>query len=193
MRITIFIIYTILVFISCKINKNNEKEFLFYDNGKIQSEYFVNDKGDFDGKFIDYYISGKIRYIAEYRNGTPIGIYRGYDENGNLRHYAISDIIGETMYVIKWDSLGYKIKEEGIVISPSFICIICGKGNTIKKNIPMLINTSPQLSVEFGCKAVLSLQLRTIRSCLCWYLASLSFKRWMRHQKTKVVAHSRCP
>lgn len=156
MRTFIFIIFAILVSSSCKLNKKNKKEYFYFDNGNLESEHFVNDKGDFDGKIIVYYRSGKKRYVAEYKNGEQIGIYRGFDENGRLRHFAISDIIGETMYVIKWDSLGYKIKEEGMVISPNFVCLICGKGNTVKKNVPMLVNTSAAIipnattKVEFG-------------------------------------------
>lgn len=106
------------------------KEELNYKNGKkngLQKEYFENGRiamlysfkdGVQEGNVISYYESGHIEYEGSFKSGEPYGDAKFYYSNGKLKNYNCIDFFGGVVYVIKWDSLGNKVKEEGIPFSP---------------------------------------------------------------------------
>lgn len=134
------IFFFILIFFSCK-NQNApvvKKE--YYDNGKLKSEityignkkngralyydvngviereeHFTNDQND---SFItEYYANGKIENTTLYYGLIPTMSYTYYS-NGQMELYNAIDCNDNTFYIVKFDSLGNKIKEDGMVISP---------------------------------------------------------------------------
>jgi hypothetical protein len=112
----------------------------YYETGEIQEEknyklgkkeglqktYFKNEKlertvtfknGIQEGEAVGYYENGKRKLQGFWKNGKGYGNAIYYYPDGKLQHYNCYDLFGEIMYVIKWDSLGNKLKEEGLAIS----------------------------------------------------------------------------
>ena len=66
-----------------KKNKRDGKWIYYYNNGNIWSEGFFKD-GKSDGKRITHYENGKIFYEGYYQEDRRVGIWKFYDEKGNL-------------------------------------------------------------------------------------------------------------
>jgi hypothetical protein len=88
----------------------------YYEDGTIKSSAtFLN--GLQNGKTVFFYKRGKMEQEVFWKNGKSYGNANYYFQNGKLDTYSCYDLFGEIMYVMKWDSLGNKIKEEGLAIS----------------------------------------------------------------------------
>lgn len=87
----------------------------YYENGQIASEgFFKNNKRH--GIYTEYYIDGTIKETGKYTNGKTRGNFYYYYSNGTLEIYNAKHYGNDVFYVVKFDSLGNKIKEEGLVI-----------------------------------------------------------------------------
>lgn len=88
--------------------------------GTMESKTFFKNNIP-DGENYWYYENGKIQSESFWSNNKQYGNTVLYYINGQMKHYYASDFFDNTLYVIKWDSLGNKIKEEGMVFSPKFL------------------------------------------------------------------------
>lgn len=90
----------------------------YYKNGNIARIcYYVNNK--LDSIFLEYYSNGKLKYESYYDLDKLVGSVYFYYPNGQLELYNARDYAGENFYVVKYDSLGNKLKEEGVIVSPN--------------------------------------------------------------------------
>lgn len=97
----------------------NGKAVYYYPSGQIKREVFYRSNA-LDSTFKEYYENGKLKIQGNYSfGGNIMGSFYYYNEDGNLRAYNAKDYLGKTFYVIKFDQSGTKIKEDGIVVSPS--------------------------------------------------------------------------
>lgn len=100
----------------------------YYENGNI-SKLYSNRKGYKEGSYTEYFENGVIKSKFVYYYGIPSGSIYFYYKNGKLERYAASSYKRECFYVMKFDSMGNKIKEEGLAIDPTV--------RTISKLIPI--------------------------------------------------------
>lgn len=98
------------------LGKKNGSQKTYFENGSLEKDILFKE-GVQHGKAVGYYENGKIKSKGYWQNGKGYGNTLFYYINGTLKQYSCYDLFGETMYVIKWDSLGNKIKEEGLAIS----------------------------------------------------------------------------
>jgi len=94
-----------------------------------------------DGKSYRYHENGKLKAETFWIRDKQYGDGYFYYSNGKLELYNCLESLGENIYVIKYDSLSNKIKEEGIIFSPNFVLLYTSDSsqvpivkNTIKKN-----------------------------------------------------------
>lgn len=69
-----------------KLNANGNRQGLwiaYYDNGIKWSESYYTD-GKRDGHTLTFHPNGQVRYVGEYKNDLKIGLWRFYDESGEL-------------------------------------------------------------------------------------------------------------
>lgn len=104
--------------------KNGVAKF-FYKNGQLkeQGTFIDNIK---DGVYVAFFENGVIKERGNFRMGKPLGSFYYYYPNGNLRLYNAQDYKEDVFYVLKLDTIGQKIKEDGRIISatvssPSYI------------------------------------------------------------------------
>ncbi len=117
----------------------------YYKNGTIESKiYFKNDL--VDGKSYRYHENGKLKAETFWIRDKQYGDGYFYYSNGTLKLYNCLESFGENIYAVKYDSLGNKTKEEGIVFSPNFLLLYTSDTiqvpvfkNTIKKNKEIVI------------------------------------------------------
>lgn len=76
-----------------------------------------------DGGNYWYYEDGKSREETFWIKGQQYGSGKWYYQNGQLETFAVTDFDGKCSYLLKYDSLGNKIKEEGVVFSPKVIAV----------------------------------------------------------------------
>jgi len=99
-------------------------------DGALESKIrFKNNLPDGDNYW--YYENGQIASESFWIKNRQYGDTKLYYRNGKLKHYYSSDFFDNTMYVIKWDSLGNKIKEEGVVFSPKFVVVYANDSTPI--------------------------------------------------------------
>lgn len=97
--------------------KNGVAKF-FYKNGQLQEQgTFKNNVKN--GEYIAFFESGVVKERGHFRMGKPLGNFYYYYPNGNLRLYNAQDYKEDVFYVIKFDSTGQKVKEDGRIISPT--------------------------------------------------------------------------
>ncbi len=126
-------------------HKLTEEIIYYYPNKELKSKTnFLNRKRH--GVYVEYYKNGLIKIKGTYKNGyqigenilySPLGVIEGlkiiesdsfqgeifnYYPNKSKRLYGLSDFDSEYYYAIKWDSLGVKYYDEGVVFSPSLKC-----------------------------------------------------------------------
>lgn len=90
----------------------------FYRNGQLAEQgNFRNGKRD--GPYSTYYKDGILKERGNFLLDDPLGNFYYYYPNGRLRLYNAQDYQGEVFYVLKFDSTGKKIKEDGMIISPT--------------------------------------------------------------------------
>lgn len=91
----------------------------YYPSGQIKREEFYRDDV-LDSSFKEYHENGKLKRKGNYSfGGNIMGSFYYYNETGNLRAYNAKDYLGKTFYVVKFNQLGAKVKEDGIAVSPS--------------------------------------------------------------------------
>lgn len=136
--------------LSCKF-KSNKVVKGYYEGGNLMSEITYTDDTVKEGRAIGYYKSGQISIICYYKDdvldslyeeyypngklkergcyykGIPVGSFRFYFQNGQLRRYNALDYRSDVFYVMLFDSLGRKIKDEGLAVS-YFIASPTAKG-----------------------------------------------------------------
>jgi hypothetical protein len=94
----------------------NGRYIYYYSNGAIYREgFFIN--GKMDSIVTGYYSNGKVYMTGMYSYGILLGSVYYYYDNGRLKTYNSRDNKGDAFYVIRFDSFGRKIYEEGINIS----------------------------------------------------------------------------
>ena len=71
----------IIVLISCS-NKHKKE---YYKSGRLKKDYTLNDSGQFNGTYKEYYENGKLMVEAHLINGHFDGMKRGYYENGDIK------------------------------------------------------------------------------------------------------------
>lgn len=72
--------------ISTSERKNDRVELdIFLPDGTKSTHRIINDKGEIDGQETDYYPSGKIREVTEYKDGEKNGISTEYYPNGRKK------------------------------------------------------------------------------------------------------------
>ncbi len=95
--------------------KENGVRKAYFENGKLKYVYnYVN--GLKDGKSYEYYNDGKKYSEGFWLKGSQ---YKGalfFHNNGMFKNYSCSDNRG-FFYILEWDSLGNKIKEDGSAFS----------------------------------------------------------------------------
>lgn len=57
----------------------------FYDNGQVMTEGAYNASGKPDGPWVYYWSNGKKQREGTYRNGHPIGAWKEWYENGQVK------------------------------------------------------------------------------------------------------------
>jgi len=98
--------------IEYKYGKKNGWHKQYREDATMESKiFFRNDS--LDSLAIRYYSNGHIEEEAHYSNGKKTGQAKAYFKNGKMEVFNIFDCMEKTMYVIVYDSLGIKIKEEG--------------------------------------------------------------------------------
>jgi antitoxin component YwqK of YwqJK toxin-antitoxin module len=102
--------------------KNGVKDGLrryYFENGRIESSvYFEDDKKE--GRAFWYYENGNLRLDCFYFKDRFFGDSKYYYPNGKLKSYKCYNFMGECFYSESYDEFGKKVKEEGMVLSPSF-------------------------------------------------------------------------
>lgn len=99
----------------------------FYKNGQLAEEGNFT-KGKKNGPYTAYYLDGTIKEQGNFLLDEPLGSFYYYYPNGKLELYNAQDYRKEVFYVLKLDSTGKKLREEGMVISPT------ASSPTYKKN-----------------------------------------------------------
>jgi len=134
----------------------------YREDGTIESKIFFKNNIE-DGIAHWYFPTGVVEQEAQYRKGSPISSGKSYFANGKLEVFNIFDYQGKSMYVIVYDSLGAKIKEEGVVLSPNYIIVYEDDKNeapiydkTIKAGKPFLIKLTVAETPE--TKTVVTMQ-----------------------------------
>lgn len=108
----------------------------YRENGTIESKsYWRNDMPE--GESYYYYENGKLKSESFMANGKQFGPAKIYFVNGQMKNFYMTDFSGETFYVIVWDSLGNKVKEEGLVFSRNFD--LNPPGDSMRKNMEIMI------------------------------------------------------
>ena len=59
----------------------------FYENGQLESEYFIDLNGELQGEYKDYYYSGELYTHTHYKDNKEHGECRLYNDNGNLKEH----------------------------------------------------------------------------------------------------------
>ena len=103
----------------------------YYPNGLVWQKLNYRN-GALDSIYIEYFENTKVKEQGMYSNGTPMGSFFYYYKNGALKAYNAKDYTGETYYVIRFDSLGNKIYQDGVNIARNAIDF--NKKSTFKIN-----------------------------------------------------------
>ncbi len=96
------------------------KATFYYKGGSVARKCFYKND-ELDSIYIDYYSSGIIKEKGTFEKGSALGSFFYYYPNGKVETYNAKDYENETFYVLKFDSLGNRLYEEGLVISPTAV------------------------------------------------------------------------
>ncbi len=88
----------------------------FSIDGNIESRIFFKD-GKQEGKTYWYYSNGKLEQVSNWHIGKAFGDAVFFTQEGKLESYSLCDFEEHVRYLIKYDSLGKIIKEEGKLVS----------------------------------------------------------------------------
>lgn len=86
-----------------------------------------------------FYENGIKKEETYWTEGKQYGVGKWYYKNGKLETFSVLNFFSKCMYVIQYDSLGNKIKEEGLVYSPNFLTTYA--------------NDTTQINLQKGIKA----------------------------------------
>lgn len=110
----------------------------YYQDGSIESKTQFK-KGVRDGIYESYFPNGKIKEKGNWLNNKAFGNAFFYYENGLTETFNCYDFEEHNRYLIKYDSNGKKIKEEGTVLGQF---LLDGKFDSILMNKPMVAKVS---------------------------------------------------
>ena len=60
------------------------KWYLFFENGKLMSNYSYSEDGSLDGSFVEYFYNGKIKIIGKFEKNIQVGTWKTFYFNGEL-------------------------------------------------------------------------------------------------------------
>ena len=60
------------------------KWYVFFDNGKLMSNYSYSEEGYLDGTFVEYYSHGKIKVLGKFDKNIQTGIWKTFYFNGEI-------------------------------------------------------------------------------------------------------------
>lgn len=112
----------------------------YYQNGMIHYRIKFKDNIE-NGQSMWYYPNGKLEQTSFKISGVDYGSTLFYFKSGAIDTYNCIDSWGNNIYVIKFDTLGNKIKEEGVLFSRD--CVVqytdeINRNNYITNNIVKL-------------------------------------------------------
>ncbi len=85
---------------------NNIKQGLYYENYNVNFEEFIQFgnylNGHFHGKYLLFYISGRLNSIETYNNGIPVGPLLVFYESSNLQRYICTIINNCNTYITNY-------------------------------------------------------------------------------------------
>jgi len=148
--------------ISYKYGKKDGWNIHCREDGTLESKiFFKNDLVDSVGYW--YYSNGDVESEIQYYNGKQYGSAKSYSSKNKLDTFNIFDYKTEIMYAIIYDSLGNKLLEEGLVISPDYLILYGDDVNenpiydkTIKSGKPFLMKLTVAQTPE--TKTVVTMQ-----------------------------------
>ena len=76
-----YILIIILICISCS---KTQKE--YYSDGSLKAEYVINNEGQFNGVYKEFYENGKRKAQVDFKNGHKDGVAEFCDSTGLLTH-----------------------------------------------------------------------------------------------------------
>ncbi|MDR1729996.1 MAG: hypothetical protein LBR52_04970 [Prevotellaceae bacterium] len=117
-----------------KIKKGVYKQYRY--DGTLEFSVEYKDTVRF-GWFYQYYEDGKTLEEKSYWRVKRYGDSYFYHRNGQLETYNAWDAFDNVFFVIKRDSLGNTLREEGMVFSPQFVSSVSAVN--IKLNEPLVI------------------------------------------------------
>ncbi len=110
----------------------------YYRDGSIESKIQFK-KGVREGTSEWHFPNGKIKETSNWINNKAFGNAIFYYENGMPETFCSYDFADHTRYLIKYDSNGKKIKEEGTVLGQF---LLDGNFDSIAINKPMVAKVS---------------------------------------------------
>ena len=60
------------------------KWYIFFDNGKLMSNYSYSEEGHLDGTFVEYYSNSKIKVLGKFDKNIQTGIWKTFYFNGEI-------------------------------------------------------------------------------------------------------------
>lgn len=93
--------------------ENSRSYIEYYENGNKSSESVMRTKdkkygSKLDDPFKQYYGNGNLKIVANFDYGTQDGIYKSYDESGNLEQEFDYDLVKGTKYLLESDGKNHK-------------------------------------------------------------------------------------
>ena len=61
----------------------------YYQSEKIHQSYYVNDGGNIDGEYKEWYSNGDLWIHCHYRNGEKHGEYKEWSPNGEIVKHCV--------------------------------------------------------------------------------------------------------
>lgn len=77
-----FLVIVISILLYCC--KRRKEVITYYENGKVEEKYEVDERGVKNGIYSSYYPSGHLEITGPYRNGKADGEFMYYDSSGKL-------------------------------------------------------------------------------------------------------------
>jgi hypothetical protein len=100
--------------------KKNDWEFNYYENGNLKNKKYYED-GNINGYCFWFKTNGHIDNKSFWLNGKEYGDVFFYYDNQKLELYNAIDFENKNFYVLSYDSVGNKLKEDGVTFSPVFL------------------------------------------------------------------------
>jgi antitoxin component YwqK of YwqJK toxin-antitoxin module len=90
----------------------DKNQYQYYQNGnlEVRTEYKL---GRIEGVQYEYYDNGRVKRYGMYIGDTCVGGFTHFDTLGRKLKYIFTDSSGATIYMIRYDTLGKVVSEEG--------------------------------------------------------------------------------